>query len=67
MSDSEAAGRILKSLDLFALQGYNSSFGKVTNDLYSKTDQGCILSPRDGRKAIISSLCCCVLFTFFCV
>ena len=38
MSDPGAGGRILKSLDLFALQGYNSSFGKVSNDLYSKTD-----------------------------
>ncbi len=29
-------GQILEGLDLFALQGYNASFGKFSSDLYCK-------------------------------
>ena len=36
-ADPEAGARILEFLDQFAISGYNSSLGKFSNDIFSKS------------------------------
>ena len=36
-ADPEAGGRVLEFLEQFAISGYNSSLGKFSNDIFSKS------------------------------
>ena len=52
-ADPKAGARVLEFLDVFALRGYNSSLGQVSNDNFSKRRYCCFMS--------VNIACCSVL------